>query len=107
MRPVKHQGSDAFLLAALWNVPLAIDIEARASRKSSILLNVAFPKRRRYPVPLRTGVFRDIQVAVGEADGDLGRITLAVLEREPNARRRVMDTTRRCERALRVINRVV
>jgi len=38
MRLVKHQGSDIFLLAALWNVPLAIDIEARASRKSSIFL---------------------------------------------------------------------
>jgi hypothetical protein len=38
MRPVKHQGSDTFLLAALWNVPLAIDINAHASRKSSIFL---------------------------------------------------------------------
>ena len=38
MRLVKHQGSDTFLLPALGNVPLAIDIEARASRKSSIFL---------------------------------------------------------------------
>ena len=37
MRLVKHQGSDTFLLAALWNVPLAIDIEARASQILELL----------------------------------------------------------------------
>jgi len=42
MRPVKHQGSDTFLLAALWNVPLAIDTNAHASRKSSIFLKQPF-----------------------------------------------------------------
>lgn len=51
-------------------------------RNVSVLRVVVLTKRRRYPLPLRTGVFRDLQVAFAEADGDLGRITLALLERE-------------------------
>lgn len=43
---------------------------------------VVLVKRRHLPIQLRPAIFRGIQVTYGEATGELGRATVAVLERE-------------------------
>jgi hypothetical protein len=58
---------------------------AGQSRDVSILKVVLLFRRRRYPLPVQTGQFRSYRVGWAEADGDFGKLTLSVLEREGEA----------------------
>ena len=54
-------------------------------REISVLRFVVLLKRRWHPLALKAGTFREFHIAYAETESNLGRVTLAVIEREGQA----------------------